>query len=369
MNNNSDNRIMKFLKKGVAEGVYPGAVLLIARGDEIIFLRESGHLSLIAEQTPMRKNTIFDLASLTKPLATTLAIMKLVDQGKFGLDQPLSDMITTYPLKDKGKLTLRQILSHSAGFVDWKPFYLELVGQIPEKRKGLLREYIVEEPLLYRPGDKSIYSDLGFMILEWVIEEISGSHLNSFLELNFFKDLLLRRTFLNTGSLPQGLNKGEVAATEDCTWRKRIIQGEVHDENAYVLGGYSGHSGLFGVAEEVFIIVNMLRGHYLEERYDYLKPETVREFFKRQNVVKDSSWALGWDTPSPQNSSSGRYFSSNSVGHLGFSGTSLWMDLDRNILIVFLTNRVHPTRNNQKIKAFRPAIHDLVMEEIMNQVA
>jgi len=192
-------------------------------------------------------------------------------------------------------------------------------------------------------------------------------HLDSFLKLNFYKPLSLKRTFLSTGSPPPPFRKDEIAATEHCTWRKRIIQGEVHDENAYSLGGYSGHAGLFGDAEEVFILVNMLREHYCGERDDYFKPETVREFFKRQNIVKEYTWALGWDTPSSKDSSAGQYFSANSVGHLGFAGTSIWMDLDRNIIIILLTNRIHPTRTNEKIKAFRPAIHNLIMEEIMNQ--
>jgi CubicO group peptidase (beta-lactamase class C family) len=142
------------------------------------------------------------------------------------------------------------------------------------------------------------------------------------------------------------------------------MRGYVHDENAYVLGGYSGHAGLFGTAEEVYLLIDLLRVHFLGQRSDYLRPETVKTFFSRQDVVNGSTWALGWDTPSTQDSSSGRYFSSNSVGHLGFTGTSIWMDFEKDIIVVFLTNRIHPTRNNEKIKAFRPKIHDVIMEEL-----
>jgi len=137
-----------------------------------------------------------------------------------------------------------------------------------------------------------------------------------------------------------------------------------HDENAFAVGGHSGHAGLFGVLDEVYGIVNLLKENYQGIRDDYLKPETVREFFRRQGRVDGCTWALGWDTPSPQDSSSGSYFSSNSVGHLGFTGTSIWMDLDRDIIVVFLTNRVNPTRNNEKIKEFRPKLHNIVMEEL-----
>jgi CubicO group peptidase (beta-lactamase class C family) len=136
----------------------------------------------------------------------------------------------------------------------------------------------------------------------------------------------------------------------------------VHDENAYSLGGYSGHAGLFGTASEVYKLANLLRGHWRGERTDYLRPETVRAFFTRQDIVEGSSWALGWDTPSSANSSSGSYFSETSVGHLGFTGTSLWMDLEKDVIVVFLSNRIHPTRENKKIRAFRPVLHDRVME-------
>ena len=363
---NHDKKIIDLLKNGITDGVYPGAVLLVAKGGEIVLFKEVGHLSLIPKHIPMRKDTIFDLASLTKPLATTLAIMKLVDEDKVKLDQPLSDLITTSSLLDKKNLTLRLILNHSAGFVDWKPFYLDLVKYEPDERKELLRKWVLEEPLAYKPGEDCVYSDPGFMVLEWVIEERTGMPMDHFIEQNFYKILSLEKTFLSTESNHKRFNRETIAATEDCPWRKRIIHGEVHDENAYAVGGYSGHAGLFGDAREVFAIVNMLRGHYFEERDDYFRPEpeTVREFFRRQEIVNNCSWALGWDTPSTQDSSSGRYLSPNSVGHLGFAGTSVWMDLEKDIIIIFLTNRVHPTRNNQKIKAFRPELHDFIMEEM-----
>jgi CubicO group peptidase (beta-lactamase class C family) len=156
----------------------------------------------------------------------------------------------------------------------------------------------------------------------------------------------------------------QFAATEDCPWRKRIIRGEVHDENAFSLGGYSGHAGLFGTANEVYTLADMVKAHYFEKRSDLLKPDTVKTFLKKQRTEESCTWALGWDTPSPENSSSGRFFSRQSVGHLGFTGTSLWMDLDKDVVIIFLTNRIHPTRNNDGIKVFRPRIHDLVMEEL-----
>jgi CubicO group peptidase (beta-lactamase class C family) len=160
--------------------------------------------------------------------------------------------------------------------------------------------------------------------------------------------------------------KAQFAATEDCPWRKKILRGEVQDENAFAMGGYSGHAGLFGTAGDVYGIADMLRAHFRGERQDYFKPQTVRRFFTPQEIVDNSTWALGWDMPSLENSSSGNHFSRNSFGHLGFTGTSIWMDLDQDVIVVFLTNRVHPSRDNEKIKAFRPRLHDVIMEELGN---
>jgi CubicO group peptidase (beta-lactamase class C family) len=350
------------LEKGVTDGVYPGAVLLVAQKGQIFFLKEAGNLSIIPEILPMKKNTIFDLASLTKPLASVLAIMKLVDNSRVDLDQPLSDLIKTDSLKDKKDLTLRFILSHSAGFRDWMPFYPDLMKYSADSRKKVLRDRIIEEPLQYPPGSSCLYSDLGFMVIEWVVESTSGQTLREFVHRNFYAPMGLKRTFLSGADAH--FNKEEFAATEDCPWRKRIIMGEVHDENAFAAGGYSGHAGLFGTAEEVFVVADMLREHYTGRRSDYLSPDTVRIFFKRQDIIKGSTWALGWDTPSTENSAAGRYISANSVGHLGFTGTSIWLDLDREILVVFLSNRIHPDRNNLNIRSFRPVLHDLIFKEI-----
>ncbi len=405
-----NSSLQALIEEGLRKAVYPGAVLLVAQKEQCVFFEETGHLSLIPEPVPMKKDTIFDLASLTKPLATTLALMKLTDEGKIDLDAPLLELIKTSPLRDKKDLTPRLLLNHSAGFTDWKPFYLDLIEYPLGERKRVLRERVIEEPLAYAPGEECLYSDLGFMILEWVIEERAGETLPEYVRQHFYAPLGLKRTFFSPSPLspptrgeershygsdvkgdegivdsrsPIGVedklcgNDGNVseeanisypretfAATEDCPWRKRVIQGEVHDENAFAVGGYSGHAGLVGVAEEVYKIVSLLMDHYQGHRDDYFKIETVKEFFKRQDIVDGCTWALGWDTPSPQDSSSGKYFSPNSVGHLGFTGTSIWIDLEQDVIVILLTNRVHPTRNNEKIKAFRPQLHDVVMETL-----
>jgi serine-type D-Ala-D-Ala carboxypeptidase len=358
---NFNKKLTDLLKDGLREGIYPGAVLLVALHGQINIIKAVGNRSIIPDVLPMKKDTIFDLASLTKPLATTLAIMRLVDKARIGLDESISKIIRSHPLGDKKDLTLRLILCHCAGLKDWMPFYKDIIHFEEGLRKGALRERIIEEPLLYPPGKQCLYSDLGFMLLEWVVEETSGETLRDFVHEKFYMPLGLKRTFLSKGDTP--FDREEFAATEDCPWRKRVIQGEVHDENAYAAGGYSGHAGLFGTAEDVHIIAEMLKGHYLGKRNDFFSPEILREFFRRQEIIKGATWAMGWDTPSAEGSSAGRFISVNSVGHLGFTGTSLWMDLDQDMVVIFLSNRIHPGRDNVKIKSFRPLLHDLIFKE------
>jgi CubicO group peptidase (beta-lactamase class C family) len=359
-------RIQTLLEKGVTNGIYPGAVLLTARQGIITFFEAVGYARLRPEPVLMKKETIFDLASLTKPLATTLSLMKFIDKEEIGLDCPLSDILPASMLYDKKDLSLRLLLNHSAGFYDWKPFYLDLVKYNINERKKIIRQWIMEEPLAYRPGSECRYSDLGFIILEWIVEEVSGYSLKQCVDDFFYRPLGLKNLFLSINRPSGGIRKKPFAATEDCPWRKRILQGEVHDENAFALGGYSGHAGLFGDCIGVFQIVSLLREHFLGERADYLRQKTVKSIFKRQKIIQDSTWALGWDTPSERDSSSGHFFSSNSVGHLGYTGTSIWLDLEKDIIIIFLTNRIHPVRANQRLKPFRPILHDAIMEEYAN---
>jgi CubicO group peptidase (beta-lactamase class C family) len=380
--------VIKLLERGIEESIFPGAVILVAGQGQVVLFQEAGYGSVIPEKFRMKKDTVFDLASLTKPLATTLALMRLLEEGAVHLDQPLSEIVPAATLGDKAGLTPRLLLSHAAGLADWKAYYLKLVEHPLQERKTILREWIMQEPFGYPPGKGSLYSDLGFMLLDGVIEESAGESLPEYVNKHFYGPLGLGRTFFRgtseeenpprppftkggedplppgKGRVIQGFAVQEFAATEDCPWRKKVVQGEVDDENAWALGGYSGHAGLFGTAEEVYVISHMLRETFLGIRRGFFKPETVREFFRRQNIVEGSDWALGWDTRAPEGSSAGKHFSRDSVGHTGFTGTSIWMDLEKDVVVILLTNRVHPTRNNNSIKTFRPKLHDAVMEAL-----
>jgi CubicO group peptidase (beta-lactamase class C family) len=357
-------KIIKCLEEGLEGKVYPGAVLLAAQGGEIVFFHALGNRAVIPKILPMEKDTIFDLASLTKPLAATLAVMKLADDALLDLDAPISSLIHPFPWKDKAGITPRLLLNHSSGLADWKPFYLNLMNLRQEERKPAVRRLIMEEPLVDEPNTISLYSDLGFMLLEWIIEIAAGKGLTSFLEPILYQPLGLKTLCLDTIDRGPAHSKGSYAATEDCPWRKEIIQGHVHDENAYALGGYSGHAGLFGTAMDIFTLTNTLLNIYHGSGPALIKGETVSTFFMRQGLVSNSTWALGWDTPSERGSSSGDYFSPKSVGHTGFTGTSAWIDLEKKVTVILLTNRVHPTRSNQLIRGFRPELHNLIMREL-----
>ena len=353
--------IKALLAKGVETSVFPGAVLLAAFKGEIIFFEKTGRFTTAPNSQVMTENTLFDLASLTKPFATALAMMKLIDSGRLELDDPLEKLIPVYFPKPLRNLTPRLLLCHSAGLKSWAPFYRKPVALSPAETKNGLRKQIIDTPMEYSPEKGVLYSDLGFMLLEWVVEEISGRTMPLFLQDHFYGQLNMKNTgfFENNGIA--GANAARFAPTEFCPWRKRVIQGKVHDENAYYVGGYSGHAGLFGTAGDLFALTEMLISHYHGRRDDFLKPETVRTFFSRQDLAEDSTWGLGWDTPSPHKSSAGDCFSGESVGHLGFTGTSVWIDLHREITVILLTNRVYPTRSNRKIREFRPALHNLIM--------
>ncbi len=358
------DRMVRELQAGVREGVFPGAVLVVGLHGEIVFSGRAGRTSLNPRDPAVDEHTIFDLGSLTKPLCTTLAIMRLVELGRIDLDRPIVETLPGCSGGDKGSVTPRLLLCHAAGFPAWKDYYRRLSDLVPDQRKSRCRTWIMDEPLAYVPGSESLYSDLGFILLEWVVEQAAGMDMGDYVESLFSQPLGLDRTFLFRTDRPSGFPQRDFAATERCPWRGRTLQGEVHDENAFALGGYSGHAGLFAPADEVFSLARLLRDHALGSRFDLLRPETVQAFFQRQDAIPECSRTLGWDTPSINGSSAGKHFSMHSVGHLGFPGTSLWMDLEKDVQVVFLTNRVHPSRENRLIQGFRPRIHDCIMEEL-----
>jgi CubicO group peptidase (beta-lactamase class C family) len=349
---------------GVTDGVFPGGVLLVAKDGRVLFLEAFG-LARLTPKRPMTIDTVFDLASLTKPLATTLALILLVQEGKLKLDQELGSVIRGFSLSDKAHVTVRQLLSHTSGLPDYIPYYKQLTAIEPSERKPALRALLLSEPLIQKPGRASLYSDLDFMILEWLVEVAAQKPLDRFVEESVYGPLGLKHLFFVPLREDKSRNDLPFAATEACPWRGEIMDGQVHDDNAYALGGVAGHAGLFGTAQDVYGLLQELLNTYRGGLSTGLfETRVVQAFFERQSNA--GTWALGFDTPTRPDSSSGKHFSDHSVGHLGFTGTSFWMDLEKAVVVILLTNRIHPTRENERIKAFRPLLHDAVMEAIFS---
>ncbi len=359
--------ILNALNQAVKDGVFPGAVLLVSRHGEVCFHEAVGFAALKPRTIRMTRATIFDLASLTKPVATTTAVMTLVDRSAIKLDDPVSRWIPEFSGGEKDRVTIRRLLNHSSGLRAWEPLYKKVIAAGRRRpgfvgspaAKQLVLDQIHRNRLVYSPGSKSIYSDLGFILLGELVEHVVDIPLDRFCREEIFRLMEMRRTFyIKTGTK----RRGRFASTERSIWRKKIVTGQVHDDNAYVMGGVSGHAGLFGTAMDMNRFAQMmlgsLRGH------DTLISPKIVETFVTCRTTPGSSWALGWDTPSDP-SSSGRFFSPRSFGHLGYTGTSLWIDPEQDLVVVLLTNRVHPTSRNIKIRKFRPLIHDLVYQEFV----
>jgi serine-type D-Ala-D-Ala carboxypeptidase len=363
-------------QRAVTEGVFPGAVVLVGHDDKLVYERAFGCRSLEPREAAMEIDTIFDLASLTKPVATTTAFMLLVKEKKLRIDDLITRVIPMFGVLGKNLTTFRHLLNHSSGLPAWKGYFEEIIRNEKGGRlhfvssraaKTYVYEQIYREKPLSAPGARCLYSDLGFMILGEAIEVLTGNTLDRFCQDKIFKPLGLRATgFVDLTQLrTRRLHPVEemIAPTENCPWRKKILCGEVHDDNAYAMGGVAGHAGLFSSARDVHQFV-LRMGECLRGKSDFLPQALVQEFLKKDETPGHGNFALGWDTPSADGSASGRLFSSRSVGHLGFTGCSLWWDLEKNCHVILLTNRVHPSRKNEKIKEFRPFIHDEIMKAL-----
>jgi len=356
-------KVEKLMRRAIADTVFPGAVLLVSQKDTVVFHKAYGVVDLSTCRA-VTDETVFDLASLTKPLATTLAVMMLIQQNCLGLEQQLGTVLPAFRKTDKSAIKINQLLYHNSGLPDYRPYYEALKRLSPGQRREALYKLLVNEPLIHPIGDRVLYSDIGFMILARLVEHVSGDRLDRMVSDKIYAPLGLDDIFF---AGPQGTQSRQLfAATEQCPWRKRVLVGQVHDENAYVVGGVQGHAGLFGTAAAVQkLLLELLCAYHGDPAHDLFQTNLVRLFFTR---LPDTDRALGFDMPAMKNSSAGNYFSKNTVGHLGFTGTSFWMDLKRSIIVILLTNRIHPTRENETIKEFRPKLHDEVMRAICKEL-
>jgi serine-type D-Ala-D-Ala carboxypeptidase len=371
--------IQAALQSAVDDSVFPGAQLAVRLRGELQCVVVAGRLSSDPPGLPVQPTTVYDLASLTKPLATVTSVLLLIQRTKVALVDPVQEVLAELEGAPIGQVTVRELLTHSSGLPGWRPFYerLDASGIVSEFSEGNqpvkqhVLEMIRDEPLIYPRGTRSVYSDLGFMLLGFLVERLSGMALNLWCEEVIVQPLRADpMMFCPTAGRAHPavvrpiIDVSRIAPTEQDEWRGRLLRGEVHDENAAAMGGVAGHAGLFGTAESVLAVSGAwLRGYHGKE--SILDAELVRQFTTRQQSAAQPSWALGWDTPSAP-SSSGSSFSKRSFGHLGYTGTSLWIDPLCELEVVLLSNRVHPSRKNEKIKAFRPYIHDLVYREFVS---
>ncbi len=368
MNERFIKRIDTLLAKAVHERITPGGILGVSFLDNRVrtqqFTYSFGFTEYGESRYPVTKKTYYDLASLTKPLVTTLSLMKMMEHEQLVEWSTLADILpfTRVP-EDKKCITVRQLMSHCSGLPAHKPYYIDALSLKKNRRKDFYLESILSENLVYRPGEKHIYSDLGYIILGSAIEQLSGKPLQTvFRELTKSLGIVKNSFFFNPSIKDRKSHL--FAATEVCPWTHERLSGVVHDDNCRVMGGVAGHAGLFGRLGGVLELCSFIAGLWkgMNNRNQLFESEKFRNLLKKQN---GTTWVCGFDTPSQENSSSGKYFSSQSIGHLGFTGTSLWIDLERGISIVFLCNRVCPTRKNEKLKKFRPELHNLIMEHLL----
>lgn len=338
------------IQRAIEERAFPAAVVEVG-GDASPWWREAfGRLTFDPDAAPARAETIFDLASLTKVLSTTLLLMRDVETGALGLDDDIGTYLECWRRSGREPVTVRDLLSHSSGLPAHRPFFREAAG------RPAFESAICGTPPEYPRGTQSIYSDLGFMLLGFILE-------NSAPLADRFAALKARVS--PAGEIqfhPPAIWHRRIAPTHRDPWRERLLVGEVDDENAWALGGAAGHAGLFGTAAAVGDFARHLL-QVLDGRTGVIRQDTLRACITRRADVPGSSRALGWDTMLPT-SSCGSRLSARAFGHTGFTGTSLWIDPELPLYVVLLTNRVYPDRKNDAIRTVRPAFHDAVVADV-----
>ena len=341
-------RARQVLKNHIAAKTTPGATAVVISRDRIVATLADGRHTYDVESSSVQLTDRYDLASLTK-VVTTTACLLLEEDGKLALDAPVSESVPDF---SHGEVTVRHLLAHCSGMPAHRPLYETC--RSPEA----MLDAICQMPLEAPPGTTTLYSDIGFMLLGAVLERCAGLSLD---------DLLTRRVLLHLGMSRTGFRPArellqEIPPTER-TLTGPFLRGVVHDENARAMQGVAPHAGLFGTATDMGRLLQAyLNDGWLDGRA-VLPAQAVRRYVRRAGLVENSTRALGWDTVSEEGSTAGRFFSTRSFGHLGFTGTSLWADPDRGIGVVLLTNRVHPTRENEGIRRLRPEFHDAVAGE------
>jgi CubicO group peptidase (beta-lactamase class C family) len=348
------------LEQAMADSIFPGAQVAVVHKNELICSEGFGHQTYDVNSAEVNTGTLYDLSSLTKVAATTSIAMQLFEEEKIALDIPVCSYLPQFKGHNKDSVTIRHLLTHSSGLPGWEPLW-EFSGNRSEALAHIYRR-----PLVYEPGDSTIYSDLGIILLGEIFQIVSGKSIDRLTKEIMIEPLELKTlTYMPPDSIFWMIAPSEIGGELN----REVIQGKVHDDNTYFLGGISSHAGLFSNAEDLAIISAMFLNKGIYKHHRFFQPATVKRWTTRQNLPEGSERALGWDTPSDTGSSAGDYFSVESYGHLGFTGTSLWIDPVREIAIVLLTNRTFPTRNKEGIFQVRRDFHNAVMKELLKDKA
>jgi CubicO group peptidase (beta-lactamase class C family) len=367
-NNMGDLNILEFynaqiiLENAIKRKVFPGAQVSIVKKGKTLFNRSFGNFTYDAESSIVNNESIYDIASLTKVLVTTPIIMKLVEQKKLSLDHKVVQYYPQFNGAGKENITIKNLLTHSSGLPGYYQFFLD-----ENIRSKDILDFIININLNGYPGDQYEYSDLGFILLTSIIEKVTGKTIDRLAHLLIFDPLGMK----NTRYLPPLNWKNKIVPTEiDTVFRKKLIHAEVHDENTYIMDGVSGHAGIFSNSIDISYFSQMMLNKGLWDGKRYFKEDLITKFTLIQDTPKGSDMAIGWDTPAKSGKgNAGKYFSSGSYGHLGFTGTSLWIDPKEEIIIILLTNRVHPSRNGEagvrNMRLVRRDFYDAVMEELV----
>jgi len=366
--------VQRLARQAVADGVIPGAVIHVSSEERTAFHEPFGHRTVEPGPLPATVGTIYDVASVTKAAITSVLAMQAVAAGTVRLDDPVQRHLPEFRDEEsgaaKGQVTVRQLLSHAGGLPAHRPFYLT-VPEGPARRLRIM-EAAAREPLAGPPGVRSVYTDLGFILLGWLLERVAGERLDVQARRRIFEPLGLRASLFapvseGAGAAPKTWpgELGPVAATEACPYRQRVVAGEVHDMNAFAMEGVAGHAGLFSTAADLAVIAQALVAAWRGDAGATLVDRDVVRAFWLPAGVPGSTWRLGWDGPADAKSQAGTRLSRAAVGHLGFTGCSLWIDPARALIIVLLSNRIHPAvRDDPRFRAFRPAVHDAILEAL-----
>jgi len=351
------------------DGTVPGLVLLVAADGQIVFQDSFGARQLVPRQLPVFADTLFDVASLTKAVVTSVLAMCEVAAGRLALELPVVELLPEFEGPDRAGVTVRQLLCHSSGLPAHRPFWRR-AAEAPSERRAISL-MAAREPLEYEPGSRSVYSDLGFIVLGWLIERVTGERLDVAARQRITEPLGLTATTFMGLSEPEArarvLGERSIAATQLFPERHRVLIGEVDDLNAMAMGGIAGHAGLFSTAVDLSRIAAALCGAWRGDGDSggALVDRDVLRTFWSPCGIPGSTWRLGWDGPAAANSQAGTRFSRAGVGHLGFTGCSLWIDPARDTWIVLLSNRVHPSvPKDDRFKRFRPLLHDAIVDAL-----